>query len=110
MDQILRPIEEPLLDRLSRIVFCAAVDLNGWLPTHNRKFPSYTARTLSGTLRIANFDDRAGAKTRRNTRPLLPQANRRDMGGGEFVMMKYLTARNTLRALHWGGWRLAYRF
>lgn len=110
MDQILRPIEEPLLDSVSRFVFCAAVDMNGRLPTHNRKFPSNTARTRSGTLRIANFDDRAGSNSRRNTRQLLPQVYRRDMGGSEFVMMKYLAARNTLRALHWGGWRLAYRF
>jgi methyl-accepting chemotaxis protein len=37
-DRILPPIQEPVLALDPRVVFCAAVDRNGYLPTHNRKF------------------------------------------------------------------------
>lgn len=114
LDQILPPIQEPLLERDKRIVFCAAVDTNGYLPTHNRKFsqpqgpdPVWNAAHCRNR-RI--FDDRVGLKAGRNTRPFLLQVYRRDMGGGEFVMMKDLSAPISLRGRHWGGLRLAYRF
>jgi hypothetical protein len=37
-DAVLPPIQEPLLSFDPRVVFCAAVDSNAFLPTHNRKF------------------------------------------------------------------------
>ncbi|APZ54354.1 methyl-accepting chemotaxis protein [Salipiger abyssi] len=113
-DTLLPPIQEPVLSQDPRIVFCAAVDRNGYLPTHNRKFsqpqgsdPVWNAAN-SRNRRI--FDDRVGLKAGRNTRPFLLQVYRRDMGGGNFVMMKDLSAPITVRGKHWGGLRLAYRF
>ncbi|MFM2450788.1 MAG: hypothetical protein RIS44_3238, partial [Pseudomonadota bacterium] len=35
---------------------------------------------------------------------------RRDMGGGQFVLMKEATAPIYVNKKHWGGLRLAYRF
>ncbi|MGO7718952.1 methyl-accepting chemotaxis protein, partial [Rhizobium johnstonii] len=32
------PIQEPVTTLAERIAFCAAIDENGYLPTHNRKF------------------------------------------------------------------------
>lgn len=114
MDQILPPIQEPVLEMDSRVVFCAAVDTSGYLPTHNRKFsqpqrqdPVWNAAHCRNR-RI--FDDRVGLKAGRNTKPFLLQVYRRDMGGGEFVMMKDLSAPITVSGRHWGGLRLAYRF
>ena len=113
-DEVLPPIQEPVLDRDPRIVFCAAVDRNGYLPTHNARFsrpqgtdPVWNAAN-SRNRRI--FGDRVGLKAGRNTRPFLLQVYRRDMGGGAFVMMKDLSAPITVRGRHWGGLRLAYRF
>lgn len=112
-DEILPPIQEPALDLDERIVFCAAVDQNGYLPTHNRKFshpqgkdPVWNAAHCRNR-RV--FDDRVGLKAGRNTRPFLLQVYRRDMGGGTFVMMKDLSAPILVRGRHWGGLRLAYR-
>ncbi|MGR4845724.1 hypothetical protein ACIPSK_24430 [Rhizobium sp. LARHSG275] len=34
---------------------------------------------------------------------------RRDMGGGNFVMMKDISAPITVRGWHWGGLRLAVK-
>ncbi|SMX36284.1 hypothetical protein [Maliponia aquimaris] len=112
-DDILPPIQEPALMLDDRIVFCAAVDQNGYLPTHNRNFshpqgedPVWRAAHCRNR-RI--FDDRVGLKAGRNTRPFLLQVYRRDMGGGTFVMMKDLWAPILLRGRHRGGVRLAYR-
>jgi methyl-accepting chemotaxis protein len=56
------------------------------------------------------FDDRVGLKAGRNTEPFLLQVYRRDMGGGEFVLMKDLSAPLWVGGRHWGGLRLAYRY
>lgn len=112
-DQILPAIQEPILGRDERIVFCAAVDRNGYLPTHNKKFahrPSQDPVWNAAHCRNRRiFDDRTGLKAGRNEKPFLLQVYRRDMGGGTFVMMKDLSAPITLRGRHWGAVRLAYR-
>ena len=112
-DRLLPPIQEAALDFDPRVVFCAAVDRNGYLPTHNRKFshpqsadPVWNAAN-SRNRRI--FDDRVGLKAGRNTEPFLLQVYRRDMGGGAFMMMKDLSAPIFVGGQHWGGLRLAYR-
>ena len=112
-DAILPAIQEPALDHDPRIVFCAAVDRNGYLPTHNTKFaqpqgddPVWNAANARNR-RI--FDDRVGLKAGQNQRPFLLQVYRRDMGGGNFVMMKDLSAPIRVADRHWGGLRLAYK-
>lgn len=114
MDQIMPPIQEPALQIDSRIVFCAAVDTNGYLPSHNKKFSHPpTDDTVWNTANCRNrriFDDRVGLKAGRNTATFLLQVYRRDMGGGQFKMMKDLSAPIFVQGRHWGGLRLAYSF
>ena len=113
-DRVLPPIQEAALKLSDKIVFCAAVDPNGYLPTHNLKFsqpqgqdPVWNAANCRNR-RI--FNDRVGLKAGRSTAPFLLQVYRRDMGGGEFVMMKDLSAPIKVAGRHWGGVRLAYKF
>ncbi len=113
-DRVLPEIQEPLLRISSQVVFCAAVDRNGFLPTHNLRFsmpqggdPVWNAAN-SRNRRI--FDDRTGLAASRNRRRFLLQTYRRDMGGGEFALMKDLSAPITVDGRHWGGLRLAYTF
>jgi methyl-accepting chemotaxis protein len=113
-DRLLPDLQEPVLDALPNVVFCAAVDRNGYLPTHNAKFsrpqgadPTWNAANCRNR-RI--FNDRTGLSAGRNTRRFLLQTYRRDMGGGHFVLMKDLSAPITVRGRHWGGLRIAYRF
>jgi methyl-accepting chemotaxis protein len=86
-DRLLPPIQEPVLDLDPRIVFCAAVDRNGYLPTHNRKFSQpQSADPVWNAANCRNrriFDDRVGLKAGRSTAPFLLQVYRRDMGGGQ---------------------------
>jgi methyl-accepting chemotaxis protein len=76
-DRLLPAIQEPVLERDSRIVFCAAVDDHGYLPTHNKKFshppgkdPVWNAANCRNR-RI--FTDRVGLAAARNSRPYLVQ-------------------------------------
>jgi methyl-accepting chemotaxis protein len=108
-------IQEPALDALPNVVFCIGADRNGYIPTHNRKY-CQTQRAGDVVWNTANarwrriFNDRTGLASARNTRPFLLQTYRRDMGGGQFVMLKEASAPIVVRGRHWGGLRLAYRF
>ena len=113
-DELFPPVQEELLAFNNKVVFCAAVDRNGYLPTHNLKFsqpqgddPVWNAAN-SRNRRI--FNDRTGLSAGRNERRFLLQTYRRDMGGGQRVLMKDLSAPITVQGRHWGGLRLAYFF
>ena len=112
-DRELPAIQEPVLKLHERIVFCAAVDRNGYLPTHNLVYskpqgddPVWNAANCRNH-RI--FKDRTGLSAGRNTRPFLLQTYRRDMGGGNFVLMKDISAPITVNGRHWGGLRIGYK-
>ncbi|MEO9895691.1 MAG: methyl-accepting chemotaxis protein [Paracoccaceae bacterium] len=113
-DEVLPDLQEDALKFSDKIVFCAAVDQNGYLPTHNRKFSKpQSSDPVWNTANCRNrriFDDRVGLKAGRNTDPFLLQVYRRDMGGDQFVIMKDLSAPIFAAKRHWGGLRLAYNF
>ena len=112
-DELFPPILEAALDLDPRVVFCAAVNVQGYLPTHNKKFGKpQTEDAVWNTANSRNrrvFDDRVGLKAGRNAEPFLMQVYRRDMGGGEFLMMKDLACPIFVNGRHWGGLRLAYK-
>lgn len=113
-DRLLPAIQEPLLTLSPRVVFCAAVDSEGYLPTHNRHFsqPQRPGQTEWNTANCRNrriFSDRVGLSAARNRKPFLLQAYRRDMGNGSFAMMKDVSAPIVVGGRHWGGLRLAYK-
>lgn len=113
-DAVLPPLQEPMLEFSDKVVFCAAVNQDGYLPTHNKKFsmPQIEGQIEWNTAYARNrriFDDRVGLAAGQSTRPFLLQAYRRDMGNGEFVMMKDLSAPIYVNGVHWGGVRFAYK-
>jgi methyl-accepting chemotaxis protein len=112
-DRLLPAIQEPILARDARIVFCAAVDDRGYLPTHNEKFSRPPGRdpvwNAANCRNRRVFADRVGLAAAQNQRPHLVQTYRRDMGGGKFALMKDASAPILVRGRHWGGLRIAYR-
>ena len=112
-DRVLPPIQEPLLTRDERIAFCAAVDRNGYLPTHNLKYSQpQTGDPVWNSANCRNrriFNDRTGLAAGRSTRPFLLQTYRRDMGGGNFVLMKDVSAPIIVQGRHWGGFRIGFK-
>ena len=114
-DRILPPIQEPILGKNANIAFNAAVDRNGYLPTHNLKYsqPQRPGDKAWNTANCRNrriFDDRTGLSAARNRLPVLVQTYRRDMGGGQFVSMKDISAPILVHGQHWGGFRIGCRF
>jgi methyl-accepting chemotaxis protein len=112
-DRILPAIQDPMQKADPRIVFCVAWAKGGYLPTHN---PNY--RLPQGKDPVWNnancrnrrlFSDRAVKKVAANTKPFLLQTYRRDMGGGNFVLMKDLSAPIIVRGRHWGAFRMGFR-
>ena len=64
------------------------------------------AAAHAGVLRAL---DRAVKKVADNTKPFLLQTYRRDMGGGNFVLMKDLSSPILVRGRHWGAFRMGFR-
>ena len=108
-DRHLPSIQEGLLQRLTHLTYCGAVDNNGYWPTHNRKF----SQPLTGnhavdlvnnrTKRI--FDDRTGRRSGGNQKPFLLQTYMRDTG----EVMHDLSVPIHVNGRHWGGFRVGYR-
>lgn len=114
-ERLFPQVQEKLLSLSEKVVFCIAVDRNGYVPCHNARYnqPQRPGDTLWNTANCRNrriFNDRTGLASGRNTKPFLLQTYRRDMGGGQFVVLKEAAAPITVAGRHWGGVRLAYRF
>ncbi|WP_201732177.1 methyl-accepting chemotaxis protein [Acidithrix sp. C25] len=111
-DELFVSAQEKALEMDERVVFCVAVDRNGYLPTHNLKFskpqgpdPIWNAANCRNR-RI--FADRTGLAAGRNQEHVLLQTYRRDMGGGKYALMKDVSSPIWVNGAHWGGVRVAY--
>ncbi|MCZ4272100.1 methyl-accepting chemotaxis protein [Maritalea porphyrae] len=112
-DARLLGLQDSVLKLDPRVAFCAAVDTNGYLPTHNSIYskpqsndPVWNAANCRNR-RI--FDDRTGLSAGQSTKPFLLQTYRRDMGGGKFALMKDVSAPIYVGGRHWGGLRIGYK-
>lgn len=110
-DRIVTPIIDAALAFDKRVVFCAPVDVNGYLPTHNTKFsqpqgpdPAWNAAHCRNR---RMFNDRVGLGAGKNRKRFLVQTYMRDMGN-TYVPMIDVSAPILVKDRHWGGLRLAY--
>jgi methyl-accepting chemotaxis protein len=110
LEDILPPIQEPALKFDPCVVFCAAVDRNGYLPVHNAKYskPQGADAAWNGAncrnRRI--FDDHTGLSAARNVKEFLVQTYPRDLGGGKVILIKDLSAPIMIQGRHWGALRM----
>lgn len=114
-DALFPAIQEPALSALPEVVFCIAADRNGYISTHNKAYchpqrPGDVVWNTAHSRWRRVFNDRTGLASARNTRPFLLQTYRRDMGGGNYVLLKEAAAPIHVNGRHWGGLRLAYKF
>lgn len=112
-DRHFTPLQEEILQKDKHIVFAAGVDINGFLPTHNKVY-SQPQRRGEPAWNMGNcrnrriFDDRAGLMAARNTKPKLLQTYFRDMGS-EVVFMKECDIPIVVNGEQWGNLRIGYR-
>jgi methyl-accepting chemotaxis protein len=113
-DHALPSFQEAFLVKDPRMVFCAMIDRNGYLPVHNKIY-SHPQRAGDVTWNTANsrnrriFNDTAGLAAGRNQRTYLIQSYARDMGNGKTVMMREIDVPIRVNGKHWGGFRTAYK-
>lgn len=114
-DRLFPQVQERMLKLSDKVVYCIAADRNGYIACHNAAYnhPQRPGDTVWNTAHCRNrriFNDRTGLASARNQRPFLLQTYRRDMGGGQFVVMKEAAAPIAVNGRHWGGLRLAFKF
>jgi methyl-accepting chemotaxis protein len=112
-DRILPPVLESCFSLGQDVIFMAAVDRKGYLPTHNQRYskpqgadPAWNA---ANALNRRIYDDKAGLAAARNTQPVLVQNYKRDMGDGVFASLVDISAPIMVNGRHWGALRLAYK-
>jgi len=113
-DRALPAFQEAFLAKDKRMVFCAMVDRNGYLPVHNRIYsqaqrPGDVAWNTANCRNRRIFNDTAGLAAGRNQRSYLIQSYARDMGNGTTIMMREIDVPVRVRGRHWGGFRTAYK-
>ncbi|MBJ7556166.1 methyl-accepting chemotaxis protein [Marinomonas spartinae] len=108
-DRAFPPIQEAVLEKHSEVMFAGAVDINGYFPTHNKKF----SQPLSGdyekdlinnrTKRI--FNDPTGRRCGAHTDTFLLQTYKRDTG----EILHDLSVPIFVKGKHWGGFRMGFQ-
>ena len=108
-DKVLPDIQEPILDRNGFIVYAGAVDINGYFPTHNKKFSQPVTgnyeKDLAASRTKRMFNDPTGIRCAKNTESFLLQTYKRDTG----EVMHDLSAPIYVNGRHWGGFRIGYQ-
>lgn len=97
-----------------RMLFCCAIDRNGYISVHNSKYaqpqrPNDPKWNIAHSRNRRIFDDRAGLTSARSVRPYVIQSYPRDMGGGVTILCKEIAAPIRIMGRHWGGLRTAYK-
>jgi methyl-accepting chemotaxis protein len=110
-DKLFPNTQEKILQLDKKIIFCAAVDKNGFLPTHNNKFsqkqkPNEVEWNRANCRNRTLFDDRVGKRAAQNQNGPLVQAYRRNMGNKEFKMMRDFSVPIFVNKKHWGAFRI----
>jgi len=109
-ERLFPAVIEPPLDEAG-VVFCIAVDRNGYAAVHNRA-ASQPQRPDDPVWNVAHcrnrriFDDRASILAARCLSPIV-QTYCRDIGGGKVVVLKEFDAPVVVRERRWGAIRLA---
>ena len=107
-DQILTTFQESFLEATPEAIYAIAIDRNGYVPTHNKRFSlpltGDLARDLVGNRTKRKFTDPVGLGCGKNRQTFLLQTYRRDTG----EIMHDMTAPITVCGCHWGGFRIGY--
>lgn len=109
LDRLLPPIQEPCLDRMKEAAYAIATDVNGYVPTHNKRFSlpltGDEAKDMVGNRTKRIFGDPVGKRCGAHQQPFLTQTYRRDTG----EIMHDISAPVFVFGRHWGGVRIGYK-
>ena len=108
VESALQALYDRLVAEVPGAVFALGVDVNGFAPTHNRKYSQAptgdTAVDIVQSRDKRIFDDTTGARAAKNTAALLLQTYRRDTG----EILNDLSLPIHVDGRHWGALRLGF--
>jgi methyl-accepting chemotaxis protein len=108
-DRDLSPIQEKYLNKSDVINYAVTADVNGYVPSHNKKYSmpltGNKAVDLLNSRSKRLFGDRTGSMAARNEAPYLLQQYKRDTG----ELMGDLSVPIIVKGRHWGCVRIGYR-
>lgn len=114
VDPVLPAMLEKIMAMSSKVVFCVATDLKGYVPMNVAVYcKPYGADPVWNQANCRYhrfFDGRTEMTAIRSQRKFLLQTYRRDMGGGKFVVMKHLSAPIWVGGRQWGALRIGLQF
>lgn len=107
-DEVVQPILDKYLKKDKRLFFVIAVDINGYVPTHNAIYSKSSNGEQDDNI-MANrtkrlFNDRTGLAAARNTQPYLKQTYNRDNGDS----VEDFSVPILIDGKHWGAIRMGY--
>ncbi len=107
LDKAILAMEDEFL-RDDSVVFAVAVDVNGYLPTHNTRYNQPPTgdkkKDLVGNRTKRIFNDPVGIKAAQNLEPVLRQVYKRDTG----ETMWDISSPIMVKGKHWGGFRIGF--
>jgi len=107
LDKAILAMEDEFLQDDS-VVFAVAVDVNGYLPTHNTRYQQPITgdqqKDLVGNRTKRIFNDPVGIRAAQNLEPLLRQVYSRDTG----ETMWDISSPIMVKGKHWGGFRIGF--
>ena len=108
-DKVLPNIQEPLLQQFTDMIYAGAVDINGYFPTHNKRFSQPLTgdpdKDMAGNRTKRIFDDPTGKRCGSHQDKFLLQTYKRDTG----EIMHDVSAPIFINGKHWGGFRIGFR-
>jgi methyl-accepting chemotaxis protein len=114
LEDLLPGIQEPLLLSDNRLSFCFAIDRNGYVPVHNRKYaqPQHPGDPAWNSVNSRNkriFDHRTDLIAARSSRPFVIQSSIHEVAG-RMVVLREIAVPIRVFGRHWGAFRTAYHF
>jgi len=114
LENLLAPIQKSGLSFSPLIDACVAVNIDGYMPRHIDKYhnpqrPNDPQWNASHCRSRRIYNDKVGLAAATSNKKFLLQYYRRDMGNGNFMMLKSLSAPITVQGRHWGALRIGYR-
>ena len=105
-DRFLQPVLDKYLS--DKVIYVIAVDKNGYVPTHNKRFSlnssGLASLDVAGNRTKRIFNDRTGLAAAKNKKPFLIQTYQRDTGE---VIYDY-SMPLIIKGRHWGALRVGY--
>lgn len=108
-DQYLPDIQEPILQRHTKVLYAGAVDTKGYFPTHNKRYTKPLTgdydKDLANNRTKRIFNDPTGSRCGAHTDAFLLQTYKRDTGD----ILHDLSVPIYVNGKHWGGFRIGFK-